>query len=96
VPEIPPVPGDLIAARRAFLAAGRECEAIAARMPTGTQIIAGIKPDEGDVTALDEARARQRDAAAAIFGHAWWSTAGNRVEAEKHLRAVADAGEPGR
>jgi hypothetical protein len=94
--DIPPVPDDLIADRRAFLAAGRECEAIGARMPTGTQVIAGIKPSEEDVKALAEARARQSDAAVRIFGHAWWSTTGNRAEAEKKLRAIAGAEEPER
>jgi hypothetical protein len=89
VAENPDIPVDLIGLRLAFLQADAECARIAARMPTGMEIRAGIKPDEQDTTALADARARRLGHTLDLFAHPWWNTAGNRVEAEQRLRAAA-------
>lgn len=76
-------PADLVQLRRDFLAQeSRHTELCQVTTP-------GSEHDDAHETAVREAFNVMAETAATIARHGWWDGAGNRVEAEKVLRAAA-------
>ncbi len=81
---IPEPPADLIQLRRDFLAhEARHAALCQATTP-------GQERDDTHEARTRDAFNDMAEAAAAIARHGWWAGAGNRVDAEKVLRGVAD------
>lgn len=80
------VPADLIKLRRQFLAA----EAEHTRLCRETTSDAEQDPEHH--AAVRDAFTTMSGLAVTISSHGWWATVGNRVDAEKALRAAASNG----
>lgn len=85
------IPEDLIALRRAFVAAGECCRELGEQLPTGQDIIDGRTADQALSERFAQARAEQRRIAVEIHRHRWWATADNRYEADRAVRQAADS-----
>ncbi|MHC3467322.1 competence protein CoiA family protein [Streptomyces sp. 7R007] len=84
------IPGDLVAARRAFTRALAHCEDIAIRLPSGADIAAGrAEITDEQRERLAEARERCRRLAEEMHTHPWWETVADRHAAREALTHAA-------
>ncbi|WP_329243118.1 hypothetical protein OG417_45340 [Actinoallomurus sp. NBC_01490] len=84
------IPGDLIAAQRAYYMAEARCEQIFSAHPRPTDIAAGRAEitDEQRVE-LAAARGERLRLVEALNDHPWWATVDNRLRAKQALRTAA-------